>query len=77
MNIENSKKISQAAPSLFYNSARDEAQEHPFYFECGDGWADLLYDAAAQINNHIKTLPPEVREEIIAYQVKEKLGTLS
>jgi hypothetical protein len=84
MNLENSKKISLAAPSLFlmnYTSLvltndNGDIIDVPFCFECGDGWADLLYEAAVRLNEHIQTLPEEVREDIVVLQVKEKFGTL-
>lgn len=67
MNEENTQKLLQAAPSIYGDN---------FYFECGDGWFDILLEASIQLENQIKTYPKEERENVVALQVKEKYGTL-
>jgi hypothetical protein len=67
MNIENVKKLLEAAPSLYGDS---------FWFECGDGWFDILLRASIELESQIRTYPKEVRDDIVALQVKEKYGSL-
>jgi hypothetical protein len=77
MNEQNTQRIIDACPSLFetrYDG--DVILPIRFGFECGDGWADLLVELCTNINNHLKTLPKHISEEIVALQVKEKYGTL-
>lgn len=83
MNNKNSDKITEAAPSLFSNGygvfgeiTKDSEEKYPFYFECGDGWVDIIYDAAVKLEAYIQTLPEDVRSDVVALQVKEKFGTL-
>lgn len=76
MNLENARKISDAAPSVFYITSGGDATDVPFLFECGDGWVDILLEAATQLNDHIQTLPDDVRQDVVVLQVKEKYGTL-
>lgn len=59
MNDENTKKLVTRYPNLF---------RHTFYFECHDGWFDLIDKCAKQIT--------ELDKSIVASQVKEKYGTL-
>jgi hypothetical protein len=67
MNAENTQKLIDAAPHL-YGSA--------FYFECGDGWFDLLMEASIKLENQILSYPESIRQDIVANQVKEKYGSL-
>lgn len=67
MNIENVKKLLEVAPSLYGDS---------FWFECGDGWFDILLRASIELETEIRSYPKEVRDDIVALQVKEKYGTL-
>lgn len=67
MNIDNTKKLIEAAPSLYGDS---------FYFECGDGWFDILLQASIDLEREIQAYPKEERENVVALQVKEKYGTL-
>lgn len=84
MNVENTKRIIAACPSLFIDieKQRESMQNGimftpiAFGFECGDGWADLLVELCQKINTYIQTLPQEQIDEIVALQVKEKYGTL-
>ena len=67
MNSENVKKLLEAAPSLYGDS---------FYFECGDGWFDILLRASIELETIVRTYPKDVRDDIVALQVKEKYGSL-
>lgn len=84
MNTENTKRIIDACPSLF-ETIEDEQRRMSneelfspiaFYFECGDGWTDLLVDLCKKIQAHAVTLPEGATQDIVALQVKEKYGTL-
>lgn len=46
---------------------------HLSYFECNDGWKQLLDNLCAVIEQHIKS---KKLEDIYAIQVKEKFGSL-
>lgn len=72
MNDENSQRIIEACPSLF------STMNEPicFYFECGDGWTDLLVELCQNIQKYLSTLPRDCAEDFVALQVKEKYGTL-
>lgn len=67
MSEENIKKLIEAAPSVYGDS---------FWFECGDGWFDILLEASTRLQKQIETYPKDVRDDIVALQVKEKYGTL-
>ena len=53
-------------PKLFNNK--------PFYFECGDGWYDLLDTLCAHIEHHIEWKNKNMNIQI--NQIKEKFGEL-
>ena len=60
---------------------RDKIGTEPFHpiafgFECDDGWADLLVELCEKIQSGLNTFEPQVANEIVALQVKEKYGTL-
>lgn len=67
MNDENTKKLLAAAPHLYGNN---------FYFECGDGWFDLLLETSIKLEEQLRTYPEAVRQDVVAHQVKEKYGSL-
>lgn len=67
MNDENTSRLLEAAPNLYGER---------FYFECGDGWFDILLEASTQLQNKLLTFPESIRQDIVASQVKEKYGTL-
>lgn len=67
MSENNTKRLIEAAPSLYGNT---------FYFECGDGWFDILLKASIDLQNQINSYPKHIREDIVAIQVKEKYGSL-
>jgi hypothetical protein len=46
------------------------------FWECEDGWNDIIDKLSDQLENLINKLNPEFREEIYAEQIKEKYGTL-
>lgn len=45
-----------------------------FYFECGDGWYDLIYCLCQEIEHYQKYA--KVKNDVKAFQVKEKFGGL-
>lgn len=47
-----------------------------FYFECDDGWYELIYDLSKKITEIIEKTPVDENFPIRAAQVKEKYGTL-
>ena len=67
MNDENTKRLLEAAPHLYGDR---------FYFECHDGWFDILLEASIKLEKKIQTFPESIRQDIVASQVKEKYGTL-
>jgi len=62
MKKELQDKLKNTYPSLFYNDK--------FYFECGDGWYEILVNLFSSITQHEKTKLPKLT------QVKEKFGRL-
>lgn len=79
MNEQNTKRIIEACPSLFESmDFHNESVVFPisFYFECHDGWADLLVELCENIQKHLNTMPKDMVRELVALQVKEKYGTL-
>jgi hypothetical protein len=46
------------------------------WFECGDGWYDLLRSTCITLSWHLKTMPDELRDQIFFQQIKEKFGLL-
>lgn len=71
MSPEKTKKLKDKYQVLFSNK---RSIGTPFYygghFECGDGWYDILDEAAAKIMALDKKNPPSVA------QIKEKFGQL-
>ena len=65
MTPENTKKLVSVAPSLFPGGE--------FYFECGDGWFDLLKECISSID---KICERENLTEVSVRQAKEKYGAL-
>lgn len=79
MNETNTRRIIDAAPSLFTDMDSDGygyVLPIQFGFECGDGWASLLHDACVKLNDLLKKMSPKEREDIKVLQIKEKYGTL-
>lgn len=70
MNLENTHRIISACPCLF------DTGNKQFYFECGDGWTDLLVELCEKMQSYLSTLEPEILNEFVALQVKEKYGEL-
>lgn len=84
MNSENTSKIINACPSIF-SHIEDELNNMEkgkpflpiaFYFECGDGWCDLLVDLCMKIQIHLFSMSENDAKQIKVDQVKEKYGTL-
>lgn len=67
MNAENTRKLIEASPHLYGDN---------FYFECGDGWFDILLAATIKLDRLIRMYPKSIRQDIAALQVKEKYGAL-
>ena len=64
MNIKNSKKLLERFPKIF---------SPDFYFECDEGWYDLLFDLCSKIQSYCDE---GKCEQVKATQVKEKFATL-
>lgn len=47
-----------------------------FGFETGDGWFRITYELSAELEEIIRRLPADERNDYYAVQVKEKFGTL-
>lgn len=67
MNIHNTKRLIEASPSLYGDR---------FCFECGDGWFSILLEASIKIESILQGYPKQIRDDVVAMQVKEKYGTL-
>jgi len=73
MSPEKTKLLNEKFPKIFSEN---------FYFECGDGWFDLIATLCSNIQSHVdwkyKDLLPEELDDIQpkAVQVKEKFGGL-
>lgn len=67
MNQENTKRLNDAFPKIFPQS---------FYFECGDGWFDLIYKTCKDIEAECVKLKVPDTAWPQASQIKEKYGTL-
>lgn len=67
MNEKNTKKLIDDFPVLYKND---------FYFECDDGWFELIYNLSKEVNDIIKDLSKEAQETTKVTQVKEKFGSL-
>lgn len=65
MTPEKTKKLNDNFPLIFPEN---------FYFECGDGWYDIIYTLCRDIQNHIDYNAKD--KQVIVTQVKEKFGTL-
>lgn len=69
MSPENEEELVKAFPSIYRDYNGDiRTTAMAWGFECGDGWADLIYELSAKLDD----LPIKV----VASQVKEKFGGL-
>lgn len=75
MNEANTKALIEAAPTLF-RAPEGRSPFALFYFECGDGWFELLLDLARQLEPLAKSAHDVCDGLPAAVQVKEKFGTL-
>jgi len=75
MNEALSKKLLDDFPELFRNRHETSMQRG---FECGDGWFDLIYKLAQDIETVAREsgLSPDSPEWPLCRQVKEKMGSL-
>ena len=77
MKTELEKKIFDIAPNLFADKDEDMMVTCMCWgLECGDGWFDLLYEAAQKLEAEILKQPKEFQSHCKASQVKEKYATL-
>lgn len=81
MNEENTQKLIEACPILY---------RHFNFFQCGDGWFDLIYKGSVKIESLIQSnnTPEQIQQALTSdrdkdefdvpyvVQVKEKFGTL-
>jgi hypothetical protein len=86
MNDELANKLNEKYPKIFHKESRD-GKVIPFYFECGDGWYNIIDSLCAVLQHKIDWnnaegkysayKPKEPRkQQVVAYQVKEKFGGL-
>ena len=47
-----------------------------FYFECNEGWFDLIYALSKRLEVHILNIPKRNQHFTKAVQVKEKFGAM-
>ena len=71
MNSENTQKLLTAYP-LLYRELREQ------YFECGDGWFDLVWQVSAEIESAalLKGIPKTAEAWPSVRILKQKFGTL-
>jgi len=67
MNKQNTDILCTKFPNLY---------DEDFYFECNDGWFNLIYDLSEKINKLMTNVKGEARTWIEVVQVKEKFGTM-
>ena len=73
MNHVNTQRLFQAFPALYRDHTAPITESlMAFGFECGDGWAELLYGLSQALTTHAQ----EAGLDIVATQVKEKWGEL-
>jgi len=65
MNQVKTELLLKKYPKIFPNG---------FYFECGDGWYDLIDELCDAIQTHCDSTPEAW--QVVAQQVKEKFGGL-
>ena len=68
MDLDKQKLLYTRYPMLF--SGRE------FFFECGDGWFDLIDGLCAQLVDACAQLSEQERELVSIFQIKEKMGEL-
>jgi hypothetical protein len=75
MNEKLSKKLLDDFPQLFRNHHETSMQRG---FECGDGWFELIYKLAQDIETVAREngLNPDSPDWPLCRQVKEKMGSL-
>lgn len=75
MNEANTKRLFSTYPMLFRNQHESSIQHG---FECGDGWFDLVYQLARDIETAARErgLKPDDQNWPLCRQVKEKFGSL-
>jgi len=80
MNTELQNQLSASHPSIFREIGGDCTQTcMAFGIECGDGWHFLIDNLCDQIDREVEftnRLFPNLKFGVIAFQVKEKFGSL-
>ena len=83
MNEENTLKLTSAFPKLYPKlHPLRPSRETPFFFECRDGWFQLLWDLSEKLEAEIMSIEKKNSsmdckiKAPSAVQVKEKMGTL-
>lgn len=64
MTDKNNKKLVERFPKIF---------KKKFYFECGDGWFDIIFDLCRDMQQEVNN---SGCEQVVAAQVKEKFAGL-
>ena len=67
MNKQNTDILCNKFPNLYNKD---------FYFECNDGWFDLIYNLSEKLNKLILEMPEAERKWSSAVQAKEKFGIM-
>lgn len=77
MNEENTLKLTSSFPNLYpkLHPSYPAPRERPFFFECRDGWFQLLWDLSEKLEDEIVKSDNKIKIPLIR-QVKEKFGTL-
>lgn len=84
MTPENTQRLCQKFPKIFPKLDSNQSESVTFWFECGDGWYNIIDSLCGNIQNYIdwKSKEPKISEkeieslQVVATQIKEKFGTL-
>lgn len=84
MNPEHTLHLCKSFPKIFPKLDRSQSDSVTFWFECSDGWYNIIYTLCSNIQNYIdwkiennKLSPLEAESlQVVATQIKEKYGTL-
>lgn len=76
MKEELQKKLVDSFPLLYKQTGLSRSPFYLFGFETDDGWFDLLWNLSDKLEDILKVIPEEDREDIVVFQVKEKFGGL-
>ena len=76
MDQKQTQKLLNRYPKIFGLATQKQRSKEPFalfLFECGNGWFELIWDLALNIQQHIDSTGCH---QVVAVQVKEKFGAL-